>query len=164
ITFWPTVTVCCDGSNLMFFMSMSTVPPDSVAAVLVPTGAWVAGAGLLDEDLSSDEPHPAAKRVTRVAARTAIRVMSGTLHLQLHEHGGVVGEWTPLENARLADGLEAPGQHVVDAVPAGPRESGDDARVAHVEVPAEHHRSVGGPGQDAARGLGDVGACALVGV
>src|SRR5204862_296665 len=83
-------------------------------------------------------PQPAATSVTRVAASRAIRVMSGTLHVKLHEHGGVVGERTAVENARLADRLQAPGQHVVDAVPAGPCEPGDHARVADVEVAAGH--------------------------
>src|SRR3954468_14742038 len=105
----------------MFFMSMLTAPPAEVAAVLVPAGALVAGAGWLDEDLSFDEPpQPAATSATMVAASRAIRVMSGTLHLKLHEHGGVVGERTAVENARLADRLQAPGQHVVDAASSGP--------------------------------------------
>src|SRR3954470_11785160 len=102
MTFWPTVTVCSAGSNLMFFMSMSTVPPASVAAVLVPTGVLVAGGGWSARAFSSGEPpQPAATSAMRVAARSAIRVMSGTLHPKLHEHGGVVGERTTVQDGGL---------------------------------------------------------------
>src|SRR4051794_32148671 len=148
----------------MFFMSISTVPPDSVAAVLVPAGAWVAGAGWSAGDFLPEEPQPAAMSATRVAARSAIRVMPGTLHPKLHEHGGMVGERTAVEDRRLVDGAQPADEDVVDPVAAGVPEPRYGARIAHVEVPAEDDRRVGGPPEHRGRRLFDVGARALVGM
>src|SRR3954452_6177945 len=108
----------------MFCMLMLTVPPAVVAAVLVPTGALVAGAGWLEEDLSLLlPPHPATPTTTKSARRKGF--MGRTLPIgrgglsELRHDGCVIGQRAAVDHPRAAEWLEAAGQDVVDPVSAG---------------------------------------------
>src|SRR3954453_5675314 len=142
MTFWPTLAVAEPGENAMFCMLIETVPPEEVAAVLVPAGACVSGAGLLDEDLLPLLPPQPATPTTARRTRS-VGFMPRTLprgHLRLTEFDRdrcMVGQPAAFDHPRRPGGGESAGEHVVDAMAARMEQARKLGRPAHVEVAAE---------------------------
>src|SRR4051812_34775802 len=158
MTFWPTLAVAEPGENAMFCMLIETVPPEEVAAVLVPAGACVSGAGVLDEDLLPLLPPqpatPTTARRTRSVGFMPRTLPRGQLRLtEFDRDRCMVGQPAAFDDPRRPGGGESAGEHVVDAMAARMEQAPKLGRPAHVEGAAADGGRAPRPAE---RGLGRV--------